>query len=98
MTRLTPDEIRAALDSDLPGWRHDDEALRKEFAFRGFSAAVAFVDRLVEPANAARHHPDLEVGYGRVRVSLSTHDEGGVTERDVAMARTVESIAGTPSP
>ena len=92
MPRLTDDEVAAAL-RDLPGWSFDGSAIRREFSFKGFTSAVAFVGRLVEPANAARHHPDLEIHFDRVAVALSTHDEGGVTERDLALARTIEDLA-----
>lgn len=95
MGRLDDDEVRLALAEGLPGWSFEENAIRKEFSFRGFTAAVRFVGTIVEPANAARHHPDLEIHYNRVVVSLSTHDEGGVTDRDLDMARTVESLAGS---
>ena len=92
MARLTEEEVHAALRDELTGWSFDGSAIRKEFSFKGFTSAVDFVGRLVEPANAARHHPDLEVHYNRVVVILSTHDEGGVTERDLAVARTIEGV------
>lgn len=96
MPTLSDDDVRAALAGDLPGWEFDGEAIRKEFVFKGFLAAIAFIDRLATPAHEARHHPDLENHYNRVVVSLSTHDEGGVTERDIALARTIESLAQPP--
>jgi 4a-hydroxytetrahydrobiopterin dehydratase len=88
--RLTEDEVRAGAPS---GWALVDETLRKEFAFKGFTAAVAFVQRLVAPANEARHHPDLEIHYNRVVVSLTTHDAGGVTDEDLALAGIIENLA-----
>ena len=88
--RLTDDEIRAQAPE---GWLPDGGALRKEFSFKGFTAAVGFVQRLVAPANEARHHPDLEIHYNRVVVSLTTHDAGGVTEQDIALARTIDVLA-----
>jgi 4a-hydroxytetrahydrobiopterin dehydratase len=90
--RLSDDEIRAQVPD---GWAHEGDVLRREFTFKGFGAAVAFVDRLVAPANEARHHPDLEIHYNRVVVSLSTHDQGGVTDLDIAMARTVDDLVET---
>jgi 4a-hydroxytetrahydrobiopterin dehydratase len=59
-------------------------------------AAIGFIDRLAVEAQTARHHPDLENHYNRVLVSLSTHDEGGVTELDVALARAIEAVAQPP--
>jgi 4a-hydroxytetrahydrobiopterin dehydratase len=90
MPKLRDEEIRAALPA---GWRLDGDAVVKEFRCKGFTGAVAFAQTLVEPANAARHHPDLAVGYGRVTVRLSTHDEGGVTDKDIDLARTIEALA-----
>jgi 4a-hydroxytetrahydrobiopterin dehydratase len=92
MARLTDDEVRAALGGELPGWSFDGSTIRKEFSFKSFTSAVAFVERLVEPANAVRHHPDLEIHFNRVVVTLSTHDEGGVTDKDLALARTIEGL------
>jgi len=86
---LDADEIRERAPE---GWALAEHALRKEFAFKGFTAAVAFVQRLVEPANEARHHPDLEIHYNRVVVSLTTHDAGGVTDEDLALAAIIESL------
>ena len=90
--RLSDDHIAKAL-ADLPGWTHDGGAIRKEYVFKGFKAAIAFVDRLAEKAHEARHHPDLFNSYNRVTVSLSTHDEGGVTQMDIDLARAIESVA-----
>jgi 4a-hydroxytetrahydrobiopterin dehydratase len=86
---LDPGEIRERAPE---GWELVDDTLRKEFTFKGFTAAVAFVQRLVAPANEARHHPDLEIHYNRVVVSSSTHDEGGVTDKDIALARRIEEL------
>ena len=88
---LHDDEIRAAL-ADLPDWRAFANALHKDFRFRGFRAAIAFVDRVAEQAIAAAHHPRLEVSSDRVIVSLSSPEEGGITERDVALAHAIERV------
>lgn len=96
MPKLIDDDVRAALAGGLPGWEFDGEAIKKEFVFRGFMAAIGFIDRLAAEAHEARHHPDLENHYNRVVVSLSTHDEGGVTEHDIALARAIESVVEQP--
>jgi 4a-hydroxytetrahydrobiopterin dehydratase len=93
MTRLNDDEVNAALAEGLPGWELDQGAITKEFDFPGFRAAIGFIDRVADEAHAARHHPDLLNRYNRVAVTLSTHDEGGVTEKDIALARAIESVA-----
>ncbi len=93
MPRLTDAEIDRALAS-LPGWSRQGDALVRQFTFDGFPEAVAFVSRLVAPAEAADHHPDLSINYRRVTVSYSTHSEGGVTEKDVEGARVADRAAG----
>ena len=96
MPRLSDDEVRTALTDGLPRWTYDGAVIKKEFTFKGFMAAIGFIDRLAVEAQTARHHPDLENHYNRVLVSLSTHDEGGVTELDVALARAIEAVAQPP--
>jgi 4a-hydroxytetrahydrobiopterin dehydratase len=92
MAILSRGDIDAAL-RDLPGWRFAGNALVKEFVFAGFPEAVAFAARLVPGSEAADHHPDLTVSYRRVTVSFTTHDEGGVTAKDLAGARLADSCA-----
>jgi 4a-hydroxytetrahydrobiopterin dehydratase len=97
MAPLADDEVRAQL-GDLPGWELGDGAIRKEYIFKGFRAAIAFIDRLAEVAIASRHHPDLENHYNRVAVSLTSHDAGGVTRADLELARAIEAVAEPPEP
>ena len=92
MARLTDDDIDRSLGS-LPGWSRQGETLVRQFTFDGFPEAVAFVSRLVAPAEAADHHPDITINYRRVTVSYSTHSEGGVTEKDVDGARVADRAA-----
>lgn len=91
MTLLTDDEIQGAL-GDLPGWGGGPDEIAKEYRLADFRAAVAFVVRLSYEAEAANHHPDLDIRYNRVRVALSTHSEGGVTTKDVELARAIEGL------
>ena len=97
MAKLADEEIRAGLEA-LPGWELQGGAIRKEFTFKGFRAAIAFIDRVAEVAIAAGHHPDLENHYNRVVVSLTSHDAGGVTRADLALARGIETAAEPPEP
>ena len=76
-----------------PGWSRQGDALVRQFTFAGFPEAVAFVSRLVAPAEAADHHPDVTINYRRVTVSFTTHSEGGVTEKDVDGARAADRAA-----
>ena len=93
MAKLTDEELEAFL-SNTEGWTSQGDAIVKDFAFSGFRAAIAFVNRVAEQADAARHHPDIEVHYDHVRISLSTHDAGGVSEKDVAAAAGIDADAG----
>ncbi|MGI8808537.1 MAG: 4a-hydroxytetrahydrobiopterin dehydratase [Acidimicrobiales bacterium] len=90
MATLSEAEIRAAL-TDLSGWELVDGAITKEYRLPGFPDAVAFVVRLSHDAQAADHHPDVDIRYDKVRLTLSTHREGGVTARDVDLARAIDA-------
>jgi len=92
MPRLTRDEIERRLKL-LSGWSLDGDAIRKQYTFKGFPEAVAFVDRLVPEAEAADHHPDITINYKRVTLTYSTHSEGGLTEKDFAGAAMADRVA-----
>ena len=92
MAKLTEAELTAFLD-EREGWASISKAIRRDFTFPGFRGAIAFVNRVAELASAAGHHPDLEIHYNRVVVSLSTHDAGGVSEKDVALAAQIDTAA-----
>jgi 4a-hydroxytetrahydrobiopterin dehydratase len=77
----------------LSGWTLDGDAIHKQFTFAGFPAAIAFVDRLAPEAERADHHPDILINYKRVTLTYSTHDEGGLTEKDFAGAATADRLA-----
>jgi 4a-hydroxytetrahydrobiopterin dehydratase len=93
MATLSSDEVGTRLGA-LPGWALDGDEIVKEFSFPGFPDAIAFAVRLGFAAEAAGHHPDLDVRYNKVKVALSTHSEGGLTEKDFALAGAAEDIAG----
>jgi 4a-hydroxytetrahydrobiopterin dehydratase len=93
VAKLTDEELEGFFSSS-EGWTSEGDAIVKDFAFPGFRAAIAFVNRVAERAEAARHHPDIEVHYDHVRISLSTHDAGGVTDKDVAAAAEIDAAAG----
>ena len=92
MAVLSDDEIRTRLEG-LAGWDHGDGAITKDYRFETFPQAVAFVVAVAFSAEAANHHPDLDIRYNRVHVALSTHSEGGVTEKDVDLAAAIEALA-----
>lgn len=74
----------------LAGWARKGNAITRTFSFDGYPEAVAFVQRSVGPAEAMNHHPDIDVRYNRVIVTLSTHDSGGVTENDLRLAEALQ--------
>jgi len=85
MNRLTDSEISERLRS-LEGWEVRDSRLVKSFKFKDFMSAVHFVDEIAPLAEAEGHHPDLQVGWGKVVVELTSHDAGGLTEKDFEVA------------
>jgi 4a-hydroxytetrahydrobiopterin dehydratase len=89
------DEERAAALEGLPGWRYDEakRAMRRDFRFADFGEAFAFMTRVAIAAEKADHHPDWSNSWNRVDVELSTHSAGGVTGKDVALARAMDSFA-----
>ena len=90
MSVVPNSDVEAALAS-LPGWSVEDGALVKQFTFPSFMAAVDFVNRLAAMAEHANHHPDLDIRYDKVRVALVTHSAGGLTQKDLEMARRIEA-------
>lgn len=92
MPRLTEEEVRSAV-AGLPGWKMGDGELVKTFKFPTFMDAVEFINRVAEVAEAANHHPDIHNHHNRVSLTLYTWSEGAVTQRDVALAREIESVA-----
>ncbi len=92
MAHMDAQQVEERLKS-LPGWeRHGDE-IRKEFKFADFRQAMAFVNTVAEAAEAADHHPDIDIRYNRVKMKLSTHSEGGITAKDFALAAEIERAA-----
>ncbi|HVF40271.1 MAG TPA: 4a-hydroxytetrahydrobiopterin dehydratase [Gemmatimonadaceae bacterium] len=75
----------------LPGWARRSDVLTKTYQFRGFLEAIAFVNRVAEVAEEANHHPDIDIRYARVTLTLSTHDAGGITQNDLSLAKAIEA-------
>ncbi|MDH5588777.1 MAG: 4a-hydroxytetrahydrobiopterin dehydratase [Gemmatimonadota bacterium] len=72
------------------GWKHEGDVLVKDFSLGSFRDSIVFVNRLASLSDDANHHPDIDVRFDRVRVSLTTHDAGGITEKDVALAEQID--------
>lgn len=91
------DEERMAALAGLPGWRYDEgeRAIRRDYRFADFSAAFAFMARAALAAEKADHHPDWSNSWNKVAVALSTHSAGGVTGKDIALAREMDAFAAS---
>ncbi|MBN3868912.1 MAG: 4a-hydroxytetrahydrobiopterin dehydratase [Nostoc sp.] len=76
----------------LSGWTVEDSKLQISRTFKDFIQAIEFVNKLVEPAESAGHHPDIEISYNKVKIILTTHDAGGLTPADFDLARVIAKI------
>lgn len=90
--KLTDEAVAEGLKA-LPGWSLQDGMVAKEFSFESYAAGLVFAVACGHMAEGLNHHPDLFVGYRRVRVAFVTHDAGGLTSYDLEAARRVESLA-----
>ena len=91
MSVLKDAEIRDALQS-LPEWYLSRDTLRRDYQFKNFIQAMAFVNQVVEVAETANHHPDIDIRYNKVTLALTSHDEGGITSRDLKMAKKISEM------
>jgi len=89
--KLSDAEIQAQIAA-LPDWNLEGDRLQRTYRFKDFVEAIAFVNKLVEPAEAAGHHPDIAISYNRVTVTLTTHDAGGLTQKDFDLAATLSKL------
>jgi 4a-hydroxytetrahydrobiopterin dehydratase len=78
-----------------PGWALEGGMIRRTYAFKDFRVAMTFVNEVADAANAADHHPDIDIRYSKVTVALVTHDAGGLTSRDTKLAEEADSFAAT---
>jgi 4a-hydroxytetrahydrobiopterin dehydratase len=91
MALLSDEQVAAGLEGTE--WRHEGETLVRDWRFADFAAAIAFVERVAEVAEASNHHPDILVhGWNKVRLTLSTHAEGGITAADLALAQRLDGV------
>jgi len=87
--RLSDISIQREL-GNLPGWSRRGEVITKTFQFRDFLTAIDFVVAVAKAADAADHHPDIDIRYTKVTLSLSTHDAGGITQSDLTLAQRLD--------
>lgn len=95
LPRLSDIEVQRELNS-LEGWTRKGEAIVKTFEFATFPRGIAWLTRVADAAEAASHHPDLDIRYTRIIATLSTHDSGGITAKDFALARAMDDAARPP--
>ncbi len=92
MPLLTAQAIEEKL-KQLEGWKLEGAEIVREFRFADFVEALRFVNAMGEKAEAANHHPDIDIRYNRVKLALISHDAGGLTERDFRLAEVVNGIS-----
>ena len=91
MDKLTPDQRAEAVER-LAGWTLDGEELHRTFEFSNFVRSMGFVTSVAILAEKANHHPDIDIRWNRVTLRLTTHDAGGLTERDVDLAARIDKL------
>lgn len=92
--KLTAAELQDALKA-LPEWVEAGEAVQRTYQFKDFVSSMLFVDQVAKYAEEAQHHPDIMIRYSRVTLTSSTHDSGGITQNDVALAKRADEIAAS---
>jgi 4a-hydroxytetrahydrobiopterin dehydratase len=94
MTKLSSAQIKAALPS-VPKWRRKASVISRTFEFADFVVAMKFVNAVARAAEKACHHPDIDVRWNKVTLALTTHDAGGLTEKDFVLAAKCDKLAGS---
>lgn len=89
---LTNPEIKEGLKK-IPEWEHDQKAIERVFEFDDFQQSIDFVNAVAEIAEEEDHHPDIDIRYNKVRLRLSTHSEGGLTQLDFQLAEKIDTLA-----
>lgn len=90
--KLRNEEINQKL-KELNGWDLEESAIKKTFEFKNFLESIEFVNKVSTIAEELNHHPDILINYNRVTITLSTHDEGGVTDKDINLAKKIENLS-----
>jgi 4a-hydroxytetrahydrobiopterin dehydratase len=91
MTELLSDIAIQRELGQLPGWSRRGEVLTRTYQFRNFMEAMSFVNRVAEAAEAVDHHPDIDIRYSKVTLTLSTHSAGGITSNDLSLAKAIDA-------
>ena len=91
MATLSNEAIHQGL-AKMQGWSYQGKELHKKFTFKSFLPGIEFVNRIAQAAEGAGHHPDITINYNVVGISLSTHSEGGVTQKDFDLASQIDQV------
>ncbi|MDB6016519.1 MAG: pterin-4-alpha-carbinolamine dehydratase [Pedosphaera sp.] len=91
MAKFTAAQIKSAL-AGVPEWTKRGGAITRTFQFKDFPAAIKFVNALAKIAERAYHHPDIDIRWNKVTLTLTTHDQGGLTEKDFALAKKLDRL------
>lgn len=89
--KLSPAEVEEKLKS-LEGWAADGDRIKRRYSFENFAESLAFVNRVGAIAEEADHHPDITFGWGYAEIAATTHDRGGITDVDFALAEKINSL------
>jgi 4a-hydroxytetrahydrobiopterin dehydratase len=92
---LSPEEIDKHIRA-MPGWRQVGSSLHKKFTLKTFSAAMELINRIADAAEKANHHPEIDIRFNVVEITLSTHSAGGITTKDLTLAQQIDELAANP--
>jgi 4a-hydroxytetrahydrobiopterin dehydratase len=93
MPKLTDTELLKAFEEGLPGWEGDRKAIHKRFTTKDFADGMKFLNAVAAEAEKLNHHPDVLLTFNRVIITVRTHDEGGVTMKDIELAKAIDAVA-----
>ena len=91
MKKLTAAQIKTALPS-VPNWKKKGAAITRTFQFKDFPVAIKFVNAIAKPSEKEYHHPDIDIRWNKVILTLSTHDAGGLTSKDFSLAKKFDGL------
>ena len=91
MSILTKKELQSGL-AELKSWKYQGKEIRRKFEFIDFARAMGFVNSVALYAERANHHPDIDIRWNKISLSLSTHDEGGITHKDISLAKKIDTL------
>jgi 4a-hydroxytetrahydrobiopterin dehydratase len=92
MKKLNATQIKSALGK-IPGWKKKAAVISRQFQFKDFPAAMKFTDALAKVAEKEQHHPDIDIRWNKVKLALTTHDAGGLTRKDFALAKKFDELS-----